>query len=72
MRSQFKAMARRIKAAASAIDDAIRQTHAARLAIMAARLRRPLPLLAILIAGHIAIALFHHFIRRDDTLRRML
>lgn len=28
--------------------------------------------LAILIAGHIAIALFHHFIRRDDTLRRML
>lgn len=28
--------------------------------------------LAALIAGHIAIALHHHFIRRDDALRRML
>jgi len=47
----FKAIASRLKAAASAIDDAVRQTHAARLAIMAARLRKGLPLLAILVAG---------------------
>lgn len=28
--------------------------------------------LAILIVGHIGIALFHHFVQRDDTLRRIL
>lgn len=28
-------------------------------------------LLVILIVGHIGIALFHHFAKRDDTLRRM-
>jgi len=28
--------------------------------------------LAVLTVGHIVIALFHHFIRRDDTLRRTL
>ncbi len=28
--------------------------------------------LAVMIAGHIGIALLHHFIQRDDTLRRML
>lgn len=54
----FKAIAGRVKAAASAIDDAVRQTHAARLAIMAARLRRPLPLLAILIATILLFCLF--------------
>jgi hypothetical protein len=58
MRSQFKAMARRIKAAASAIDDAIRQTHAARLAIMAASLRRALPLLAMLLLATLLFCLF--------------
>ena len=58
MRSQFKAMARRIKAAASAIDDAIRQTHAARLAIMAASLRRALPLLAMLLLAALLFCLF--------------
>lgn len=26
----------------------------------------------VLIIGHVGIALFHHFVRRDDTLRRML
>lgn len=50
--------AHRLRAAASAIDDAVRQTHAARLAIMAARLRRPLPLLAILIASTLLLCLF--------------
>ncbi|MCR4522572.1 MULTISPECIES: hypothetical protein [Bosea] len=58
MRSQFKAMARRIKAAASAIDDAIRQTHAARLAIMAAKLRRALPLIAMLLLATLLLCLF--------------
>ncbi len=58
MRSQFKAMARRIKAAASAIDDAIRQTHAARLAIMAAKLRRALPLPAVLLFATLLFCLF--------------
>ena len=58
MRSQFKAMARRIKAAASAIDDAIRQTHAARLAIMAAKLRRALPLIAMLLFATLLFCLF--------------
>lgn len=58
MRSQFKAMARRIKAAASAIDDAIRQTHAARLAIMAANLRRALPLIAMLLLATLFFCLF--------------
>ena len=58
MRSQFKAMARRIKAAASAIDDAIRQTHAARLAIMAAHLRRILPLIAMLLFATLLFCLF--------------
>lgn len=58
MRSQFKAMARRIKAAASAIDDAIRQTHAARLAIMAAILRRALPLIAMLLLATLLFCLF--------------
>ena len=28
--------------------------------------------LTALVIGHIAMALFHHFVRRDDTLRRML
>jgi len=28
--------------------------------------------LTILIVGHIGMALFHHFIKADDTLRRML
>ncbi|BCB20502.1 hypothetical protein [Bosea sp. ANAM02] len=58
MRSQFKAMARRIKAAASAIDDAIRQTHAARLAIMAAKLRAALPLIAMLLCATLLFCLF--------------
>lgn len=58
MRSQFKAMARRIKAAASAIDDAIRQTHAARLAVMAATLRRALPLIAMLLLATLLFCLF--------------
>jgi len=58
MRSQFKAMARRIKAAASAIDSAIRQTHAARLAIMAANLRRALPLPAMLLFATLLVCLF--------------
>lgn len=54
----FKAIAGRVKAAASAIDDAVRQTHAARLAIMAVRLRRPLPLLAILIGATLLFCLY--------------
>jgi len=58
MRSQFKAMARRIKAAASAIDGAVRQTHAARLAIMAANLRRALPLIAMLLLATLLLCLF--------------
>ncbi|WP_293808182.1 hypothetical protein [uncultured Bosea sp.] len=58
MRSQFKAMAGRIKAAASAIDGAVRQTHAARLAIMAANLRRPLPLIAMLLFATLLFCLF--------------
>lgn len=58
MRSYFKAMAGRAKAAGSAIDDAVRQTHAARLAIMAASLRRPLPLLAILMLATLLLCLF--------------
>lgn len=29
-------------------------------------------LLLVLLVGHIGIALLHHFIKRDDTLRRML
>jgi hypothetical protein len=58
MRSQFKAMARRIKAVASAIDGAVRQTHAARLAIMAAYLRRALPLLAMLLFATLLFCLF--------------
>lgn len=58
MRSQFKAMAGRVKAAASAINGAVRQTHAARLAIMAAGLRRPLPLLAILMLATLLFCLF--------------
>ncbi len=58
MRSQFKAMAGRIKAAASAIDGAIRQTHAARLAIMAANLRRALPLIAMLLLATLLFCLF--------------
>ncbi|CAH1652256.1 conserved membrane hypothetical protein [Hyphomicrobiales bacterium] len=58
MRLMFKAMAGRARAAASAIDDAVRQTHAARLAIMAARLRRSLPLLAMLIAATLLFCLF--------------
>jgi hypothetical protein len=58
MRLMFKAMAGRVKAAANAIDDAVRQTHAARLAIMAASLRRPLPLLAILLFAILLLCLF--------------
>ena len=58
MRSQFKAMAGRLKAAASAIDGAIRQTHAARLAIMAANLRRALPLPAVLLFAILLLCLF--------------
>lgn len=58
MRSQFKAMAGRIKAAASAINGAVRQTHAARLAIMAANLRRPLPLIAMLLFATLLLCLF--------------
>jgi len=58
LRVMFKAIAGRVKAAASAIDDAVRQTHAARLAIMAAGLRRSLPLLAILIAATLLFCLF--------------
>lgn len=58
MRLMFKAMAGRVKAAANAIDDAVRQTHAARLAIMAASLRRPLPLLAILLFATQLLCLF--------------
>lgn len=58
MRSQFKAMAGRIKAAASAINGAVRQTHAARLAIMAAHLRRPLPLIAMLLFATLLLCLF--------------
>jgi hypothetical protein len=58
MRSQFRAMAGRIKAAASAINGAIRQTHAARLAIMAANLRRALPLIAMLLLATLLFCLF--------------
>ncbi len=54
----FKAIASRLRAAASAIDDAVRQTHAARLAIMAARLRKGLPLPAILLAGILIACLY--------------
>jgi cytochrome b561 len=28
--------------------------------------------LCLMIAGHAGAALFHHFIRKDETLRRML
>lgn len=58
LRVMFKAIAGRVRTAASAIDDAVRQTHAARLAIMAARLRRSLPLLAILIAAALLFCLY--------------
>lgn len=58
MRSYFKAMAGRARAAASAVDGAVRQTHAARLAIMAAGLRRPLPLLAMLLLATLLLCLF--------------
>jgi len=58
MRAQFKAMAGRLKAAASAVDGAVRQTHAARLAIMAANLQRALPLLAILLFATLLFCLF--------------
>ena len=54
----FKAIAGRVRAAASAIYDAVRQTHAARLAIMVSRLRRPLPVLAIIIAAILLFCLF--------------
>lgn len=57
MRVMFKAIAGRMRAAASAINDAVRQTHAARLAIMASRLRRPLPLLAILVTATLLFCL---------------
>ncbi len=58
MRSSIKAMVGRAKTIASAIDGAVRQTHVARLAIMAARLRRPLPLLAILMLAILLLCLF--------------
>lgn len=58
MRSQFKAMAGRVKAAASAVNDAVRQTHAARLAIMAATLRRARPLIAMLLLATLLFCLF--------------
>lgn len=58
MRSQFKAMAGRAKAAARAFDAAVRQTHAARLAIMAANLRRALPLIAMLLLATLLFGLF--------------
>ncbi|MCU4182147.1 hypothetical protein [Bosea sp. BH3] len=44
-------VAGRMRGAASAIREAVLQAHAARLAIMAARLRKGLPLPAILLAG---------------------
>lgn len=58
MRSLFKSMAGRLKPAASAIYGAIRQTHAARLAIMAANLRRALPLIAMLLLATLLFCLF--------------
>ena len=56
--AMFKAIASRARAAASAINDAVRQTHAARLIIMAARLRRALAVLAILVSATLLFCLF--------------
>ncbi|MCA0418731.1 MAG: hypothetical protein LCH80_08415 [Proteobacteria bacterium] len=58
MRLQFKAMAGRAKAAARAFDAAVKQTHAARLVIMAANLRRALPLIAMLLLATLLFCLF--------------
>jgi len=51
LRSIIQMTADRLRPAGRTLYDAVRQTHAARLAIMAARLRKGLPLLAILVAG---------------------
>lgn len=48
----------RLRAAGHALFQAVLQTHAARLAIMAARLRRGLPLPAILVAGILIFSLY--------------
>lgn len=58
LRSMVQSVAHRLRRAASAIDGAVRQTHAARLALMAARLRRSLPLLAMLTAATLLFCLF--------------
>ncbi|MCO5092607.1 hypothetical protein [Bosea sp. (in: a-proteobacteria)] len=50
--------AARLRATGAACLDILRQTHAARLAIMAARLRRPLPLLAMLMLAALLLCLF--------------
>ncbi|MGX5732961.1 hypothetical protein [Bosea thiooxidans] len=48
----------RLRAAGRALYEAVLQTHAARLAIMVARLRRGLPLPAILLAGILIFCLY--------------
>jgi hypothetical protein len=58
LRSVGQVAAARLRAAGGALPDAARQTHAARLAIMAARLRRALPFLSALMLAGLWLCLF--------------
>lgn len=58
LRSMVQMTANRLRAAGRALYEAVLQTHAARLAIMAARLRKGLPLPAILVAGILIFSLY--------------
>ncbi len=58
LRSVIQVGARRLHAAGSALYEAARQTHAARLLIMAARLKWETPLVAILVAATLLFCLY--------------
>ena len=58
LRSVIQVGARRLHAAGSALYEAARQTHAARLLIMAARLKGETPLVAILVAATLLFCLY--------------
>ncbi len=58
LRSTVQVAARRLREAGSALYEAARQTHAARLAIVAARLRSGTPLVAILVAATLLACLY--------------
>ncbi len=58
LRSMVQVAARRLRAAGSALYEAARQTHAARLLIVAAQLKRETPLVAILVAAVLIFCLY--------------